>query len=337
MIIILTLMIGSGIINPVVNQCFEDGRTQSNEYLTAAFIRSLIPGKRRRPPPVVIETKKQRKVSKEKEMKQKSKDQAAELKQTKHQLQVAELTARYQRGGSIQASELVGLKKKELALILGIEKYERKTLVQLQALIQSNDEKNANEIIEEDEEDSDEEADEDHEKEITNLILRLRRTPSGNHWEGGVFERSAPQENLANEDEDEDEDENEDNTNEASEELNKKDSEECILSITSKGFGKKSLASKYRTTNRGGVGVTNINITSKTIKKIGTLITALTVNQEDEVLLITSTGKMLRFKVSDIRNTSRNTSGVIIARLEKDEVIVSASVVISDGIEHNIE
>ncbi|MFO1130144.1 MAG: DNA topoisomerase (ATP-hydrolyzing) subunit A, partial [Rickettsiales bacterium] len=135
--------------------------------------------------------------------------------------------------------------------------------------------------------------------------------------------------------EDEDEDENEDNTNEASEELNKKDSEECILSITSKGFGKKSLASKYRTTNRGGVGVTNINITPKTVKKIGTLITALTVHQEDEVLLITSTGKMLRFKVSDIRNTSRNTSGVIIARLEKDEVIVSASVVISDGIEAN--
>lgn len=55
-------------------------------------------------------------------MKLRSKEQAAELKQTKHQLQVAELTARYQRGDSIQASELAGLKKKELALILGIEK-----------------------------------------------------------------------------------------------------------------------------------------------------------------------------------------------------------------------
>ena len=189
----------------MVNRSFEDGRKQSDEYLTAAFTRSPIPGKRRRPPPIVIETKKQRKASKEKDMKQKSKEQAAELKQTKHQLRVAELTARYQRGDSIQASELVGLKKKELALILGIEKYERKTLVQLQAMIQTNEEKNANEIIEEDDEDSEEDADEDHEKEITNLILRLRRTPSGNHWEGGVFERSAPQENLANEDEDEDE------------------------------------------------------------------------------------------------------------------------------------
>lgn len=60
-------------------------------------------------------------------------------------------------------------------------------------MIQTIGEKEANEIIEQDEEDSEE----DHEKEITNLILRLRRTPSGNHWEGGIFERSAPQENLA--------------------------------------------------------------------------------------------------------------------------------------------
>lgn len=107
--------------------------------------------------------------------------------------------------------------------------------------------------------------------------------------------------------------------------------EQCILSITSKGFGKKSLASKYRITNRGGVGVTNININAKSIDKIGTLITALTVNNDDEVLLITTAGKMLRFKVSDIRNTSRNTKGVIIARLDNDEVIVSASVILGDS------
>ena len=85
-----------------------------------------------------------------------SKEQAAELKQTKHQLQVAELTARYQRDDSIQASELVGLKKKELALILGIEKYERKKIAQLQDMIQSNGEKNADEIIEENQGDSEE-------------------------------------------------------------------------------------------------------------------------------------------------------------------------------------
>ena len=186
----------------MVNRSFEDGRKQSDEYLTAAFDRTPIPGKRRRPPPIVIETKKQRKASKEKEMKLKSKEQAAELKQTKHQLQVAELTARYQRGDSIQASELVGLKKKELALILGIEKYERKKIAQLQDMIQSNGGKNADEIIEENQEDSEEEAEEDHLQDITNLILRLRRTPSGNHWEGGVFERSAPQDNSATIDED---------------------------------------------------------------------------------------------------------------------------------------
>ncbi len=119
-----------------------------------------------------------------------------------------------------------------------------------------------------------------------------------------------------------------DNIENAPEAIGGKESQ-CILSITSRGYGKKSLSDKYRTTNRGGVGVTNININ----KRIGNLITALTVKQDDEVLLITSIGKILRFKVSDVRNTSRNTSGVIIAKLEEKETIVSATAIIKDDAE----
>lgn len=170
--------------------------SRSWPYLAAAFARTLLPGKRSRPPAVVVGTKKQRKASKDKELKQKSKEQAAELKQAKRELLITELTARYQRSDPIEASELAGLKRKELALILGIEKFGRKTVAQLQGIIQSNGEKSDNQVAEEAADDEDEDEEEDHAQSICNLILRLKRTPSGNHWEGGIFERSSPQEDM---------------------------------------------------------------------------------------------------------------------------------------------
>lgn len=206
----LTRPLGSGIINPLLNKTFEEGRKQSEGYLAAAFNRTLLPAKRSRPPTVVVGTKKQCKASKDKELKQKSKEQATELKQAKRELLIAELTARYQRGDSIEASELAGLKRKELALILGIEKFGRRTVAQLQGMIQLNEEKNANQVAEEEaaddeEEDNEEDEEEDHAQSISNLILRLQRTPSGNHWEGGVFERSEPQEDSEDMEEGKDE------------------------------------------------------------------------------------------------------------------------------------
>lgn len=88
----------------------------SEEFLAAAFNRTPAIAKRTQPPPVVTGTKKQRKASKDKEMKFKNKEQAAELMQAKHQLHVTELRARVQSGISIEASELDSLKKKALAL-----------------------------------------------------------------------------------------------------------------------------------------------------------------------------------------------------------------------------
>lgn len=100
-------------------------------------------------------------------------------------------------------------------------------------------------------------------------------------------------------------------------------SEQFILSITSNGYGKRSSAYEYRITNRGGSGI--INISSS--KKIGHLVATLSVDTDDQIVLITDQGQVIRCKVSDIRSTGRNTSGVILFKLNENEYVVSAAVV----------
>lgn len=100
-------------------------------------------------------------------------------------------------------------------------------------------------------------------------------------------------------------------------------SEQLIFSITSKGFGKCSSAYEYRVTSRGGLGITNMNISKKT----GMLVTVIPIKgHDDELILVTNTGKLIRFDIDSIRVTGRNTSGVILFRTASaDEEIVSAA------------
>jgi DNA gyrase subunit A len=101
--------------------------------------------------------------------------------------------------------------------------------------------------------------------------------------------------------------------------------EQLIFSITSKGFGKCSSAYEYRVANRGGMGVTNMNISKKT----GTLVTVIPIKgHDDELILVANTGKLIRFNLDSIRVTGRNTSGVILFRItDPDEEIVSAALI----------
>jgi DNA gyrase subunit A len=103
------------------------------------------------------------------------------------------------------------------------------------------------------------------------------------------------------------------------------ENEELIFSITSKGFGKCSSAYEYRVTGRGGTGVTNMNISKKT----GTLVTVIPIKgHDDELILVTNTGKLIRFDIDSIRVTGRNTSGVILFRITNpEEEIVSAALI----------
>ena len=97
--------------------------------------------------------------------------------------------------------------------------------------------------------------------------------------------------------------------------------EQFLLTITENGFGKRTSAYEYRVTNRGSQGVLNI----KTSKRNGLVICTFPVDQNDEIMLITNNGTLIRTNVSDIRITGRNTLGVKIINLKSNKKVVSVS------------
>jgi len=100
-----------------------------------------------------------------------------------------------------------------------------------------------------------------------------------------------------------------------------KDQEQFIFSLTSKGIGKRSSAYEYRISNRGGTGVTGIKITTKS----GNVVDSFTVNDQDEIILVTDGGKMIRVPIKDVRIAGRTTQGVSIFKIPSNEKIVSVT------------
>jgi len=91
----------------------------------------------------------------------------------------------------------------------------------------------------------------------------------------------------------------------------------ALLAVTDNGFGKRSKVEDYRLTKRGARGV----ITLKAHEKIGALVGLLDVNDDDDLIIITSHGIVNRQHVSDIRITGRNTSGVRLVRLMEGDTV----------------
>lgn len=96
-------------------------------------------------------------------------------------------------------------------------------------------------------------------------------------------------------------------------------SEYTILTITERGYGKRSPISEYPVQGRGGKGV----VTIKTSERNGALVGIQVVHQDDELMLITDKGQVLRTRVNQISTYSRNTQGVRIMTLDSDEQVVS--------------
>lgn len=95
--------------------------------------------------------------------------------------------------------------------------------------------------------------------------------------------------------------------------------EQFILTITEKGFGKRSSAFEYRTTLRGSQGFTNISVGPKN----GNVVGSFPVSESDQIMLVTNQGRLIRCPVHDIRITGRRALGVIIFRIDKGESVVS--------------
>jgi DNA gyrase subunit A len=99
--------------------------------------------------------------------------------------------------------------------------------------------------------------------------------------------------------------------------------EKEILVVSEKGYGKRSDIEDYRITNRGGKGVKTINITEKT----GSLIALKDVTDNDDLMIITQYGNILRSPVSALRVMGRATQGVRLINLKESDIIASVAIV----------
>ena len=100
------------------------------------------------------------------------------------------------------------------------------------------------------------------------------------------------------------------------------DADKTVLSITERGFGKRTPVEEYRITNRGGLGIRNYMITEKT----GPIVGIKVVDGTEDLLLVTAAGILIRTPVENIRVAGRATQGVIVMRFkeEGDRVISMA-------------
>lgn len=99
-----------------------------------------------------------------------------------------------------------------------------------------------------------------------------------------------------------------------------------VLIITEKGYGKRTMASEYPTKGRGGKGIKTANITEKN----GPLAGLLTIKGDEDLMIITDTGVMIRTGVANISQTGRSTQGVKVMRLDQDAKIVTFTTVQAD-------
>jgi DNA gyrase subunit A len=97
--------------------------------------------------------------------------------------------------------------------------------------------------------------------------------------------------------------------------------EEWILTITSSGFGKRSSAHEYRVSGRGGQGISAANLD----RRDDTIISSFPVEEDDQIMLVTSTGQSIRCPVSGISRQSRSASGVRVFNTASSENVVSVA------------
>jgi len=105
--------------------------------------------------------------------------------------------------------------------------------------------------------------------------------------------------------------------------------EQFVLTLSERGYGKRTSSYEYRITGRGGKGIVAMDIWEKkngefTLKpKIGRLVASFPIEEDDQVMLVTDAGKLIRTGVSGIRIAGRSTQGVIVLNTADDEKVVS--------------
>ena len=99
-----------------------------------------------------------------------------------------------------------------------------------------------------------------------------------------------------------------------------------LLVVSENGLGKRTAFSEYRAQSRAGIGIKTINCTEKT----GKVVSATTVTDADELMIMTTGGQSVRIKVADVRETGRATQGVKLITLDANDLIQDISLIIPD-------
>ncbi len=108
-----------------------------------------------------------------------------------------------------------------------------------------------------------------------------------------------------------------------------KSGEEILLTVTDAGFGKRSSAYEYRVSGRGGLGISNITLSTR---RNGRAVAAsFPVREGDDVMLVTDAGRLIRVPVDQVRITGRAAMGVTLLRLNENEKVTAVFPVVDDG------
>ncbi|HKM90483.1 MAG TPA: DNA gyrase C-terminal beta-propeller domain-containing protein, partial [Candidatus Acidoferrales bacterium] len=99
-----------------------------------------------------------------------------------------------------------------------------------------------------------------------------------------------------------------------------------MLTVSEKGYGKRTPLAEYRITARGGKGVVNM----KTTDRNGQVVAAIQVTEESDVMIITGHGKVIRVHANEIREAGRSTQGVRLLRLDDDDRIAAAAGILEE-------
>ncbi len=101
-----------------------------------------------------------------------------------------------------------------------------------------------------------------------------------------------------------------------------------MLTISEKGYGKRTPLAEYRITSRGGKGVINL----KTTERNGSVVATLQVSEDSDVMIITEFGKIIRVHSNEIREAGRSTQGVRLLRLEEQDKIAAAAAILEEEV-----
>ena len=97
------------------------------------------------------------------------------------------------------------------------------------------------------------------------------------------------------------------------------DSDKDLLVVTNEGFAKRTAISEYRLQGRNGYGVKAVQLAEGR----GSLVGAVIVEEDDQVMAIMKSGKVIRSNVAEVKRTGRNTQGVTLAKPDKNDEIIS--------------